>query len=84
MEDVSPLGGNRRTYLRQWSVLKLREGLLHRRWESADGFQVVWQWIPPVKYRGAIIQLAHGGMTKGHLGVARIQAQLRRRAYLNN
>ena len=60
IEDVSSLSGTTRTYLRQWSVLTLREGLLHRRWESADGLQVVWQWIPPVKYRVAIIQLAHG------------------------
>ena len=41
VEDVSPLSGTTRKYQRQWSVLKLREGLLHRRWESVDGFQVV-------------------------------------------
>ena len=84
VEDVLPLSGTTSTYMRQWSVLKLREGLLHRRWKSADGSQVVWQWIPPVKYRSAIIQLAHSGMNGGHLGVARTQAQLRRRAYWNN
>ena len=79
--DVQPLSGTMKTYLQQWPVLRLREGLSHRRWKSADGLQVVWQWIPPVKYRNALIQLTHGGMTGGHLGIARTQAQLQRRAY---
>ena len=76
--------GAARTYLQQWQVLQLRDGLLHRRWASTDGLQVVWQWIPPVRYRRALIQLTHGGMTSGHLGVARTQAQVQRRAYWVN
>ena len=82
--DVQPLSGTMKTYLQQWPVLRLREGLLRWRWESADGLQVVWQWIPPVKYRNALIQLTHDGMTGGHLGIARTQAQLQRRAYWIN
>ena len=81
LKNVLPLSGIVRTYLRQWPVLTLRDGLLHRRWESADGLHVVWQWVPHVRYRSALIQLSHGGMTGGHQGVARTQAQLRRRAY---
>ena len=82
--DVQPPSGTMKTYLQQWSMLRLREGLLHRRWESADGLQVVCQRIPPVKYRNALIQLTHGGMTEGRLGIARTQAQLLRRAYWIN
>ena len=51
MEEITPLSGATRTYLQQWPVLQLRDGLLHRRWVSTDGLQVTWQWIPPVRYR---------------------------------
>ena len=73
LDDVTPLSGTVRTYLQQWPVLQLRDGILHRRWETADELQTIWQWIPPVLYRRGLIQLTHEGMTGGHLGIARTQ-----------
>ena len=78
MEEITPLRGVTRTYSQQWPVLQLRDRLLHRQWVSTDGLQVIWQSIPPVRYGRALIQLTHGGITGGHLGVARTQALVRR------
>ena len=50
MEEIIPLSGATRTYLQQLPVLQLRDRLLRRRYVSTDGLQVIWRWIPPVRY----------------------------------
>jgi transposase InsO family protein len=67
-----------------WTVrdsLVLREGVLYRRWLSADGTHSRLQVIPPTSLRKDLIKTAHSGLTGGHLGVTRTMAQVELRAY---
>ena len=80
-EETLPPSAIVKSFVQQWERLAMRSGLLHRRWESADGLKISWQWIPPLKYRRPLIRVAHTGMTGGHLGIERTHAQVQRRAY---
>lgn len=55
--------------------------MLKRRFESADGREVRWQIVWPTKFRQQFMELAHGGMTGGHLGRRRTAATIQSRAY---
>jgi len=65
----------------QWSRLEIRDGLLKRRFESADGLSVHWQVVWPVSLRTECLRLAHSGMTGGHLGRRRSSAAVQLRVY---
>ena len=65
----------------QWARLAVREGLLCRRWESPDGTEVTWQVVIPGVLRHTFVMQVHGGMTGGHLGLAKTLEQVSRRAY---
>jgi hypothetical protein len=66
---------------RQWVRLQLKEGILYRRWEEADGHGESWQIVVPDEFRQRLFQLAHAGMTGGHLGLKKTEGQLQRRMY---
>ena len=66
----------------QWPQLELQDGLLVRQWLHEEDNSVRWrQLIPPPSRRGLLVQLAHEGMTGGHLGLKRTLVQVKRRAY---
>ena len=65
----------------QWSRLSLRNGILYRKWDYADGIRSDWQLIVPVKFRQELFQQAHAGMSGGHLGLQKTETQLQRRMY---
>ena len=65
----------------QWSRLCLREGVLYRKFWSADGLSTSLQLVVPYQYRMEFIRLAHENMTGGHLGRRRTEAQVQRRGY---
>lgn len=65
-----------KTLVAQWPQLAICNGLLTRKWLSADNTadsvnnDIRWhQLIPPPQRRAALIQLCHTGMTGGHLGL---------------
>jgi len=64
-----------------WPRLSLVDGLLKRRFESADGLSSTWQVVLPAELRSKFIEIAHGGMTGGHLGRARTAATIQSRTY---
>jgi transposase InsO family protein len=66
---------------RQWGRLSVREGVLVRRYESADGLSVSYQIIMPRCQRAEFIRSIHGGIGGGHLGRKRTEVQVMRRAY---
>ena len=48
--EVSPLSKSAKTYWAEWDRLEVRNGILHRRWESNIGKVIKWQMVVPVKY----------------------------------
>jgi len=55
--------------------------VLKRRFEEIDGLNNNWQIILPKRYRYEFMQLAHEGMTGGHLAYAKTASGMQSRAY---
>ena len=72
--DVKTLWG-------MWPRLSMRNGVLKRKFEAADGLTEKWQIISPKKLKNEFLQVAHGGMTGGHLGRRRTAVAIQSRAY---
>jgi len=70
-----------KTLWNQWHRLSIRDGLLKRRFESPEGNEENWQVIWPKESRGQFLEIAHSGMTGGHLGRQKTAAAVQSRAY---
>jgi len=64
-----------------WPRLAVRDGVLKRRFEEIDGLNNNWQIILPKRYCYRFMQLAHEGMTGGHLAHAKTASGIQSRAY---
>ena len=64
-----------------WPRLRVREGVLQRKFESVDGLSTHWQVILPQSLRKEFLSVIHGGMTGGHLARRRTAAAIQLRAY---
>ncbi|KAJ8942457.1 hypothetical protein NQ318_002670 [Aromia moschata] len=71
-------------YWAQWNSLCLRDGLLHRKWESPDGVSVVYQLVLPKARIHQVLEELHSSPTGGHFGVTRTLARVRDRFYWVN
>mgnify|MGYP000034807019 CR=1 FL=1 len=80
-EAVSAASSGHKTLWSQWDQLAVRDGVLHRCWESDDGKSMRWRLVLPEKLREAVLQELHGGRTSGHLGVKKTLAKVRVRYY---
>jgi len=80
-ENVALSSHDVKTLWAQWPRLAIKDGLLKRRFEAADGKSVQWQVVVPASLRVEFMQLAHGGMTGGHFGRRRTLAAVQSRAY---
>ena len=67
-EEVALAPHDVKTLWAQWPRLAIQQGVLKRRFESADGLTVRWQVVLPTLLREEFLGLAHGGMTGGHFG----------------
>jgi len=65
----------------QWLRLAIQDGLLKRRFEAADGASVHWEVVWPASMKDELLQVAHAGMTGGHLGRRKTAAAIQIRAY---
>ena len=65
----------------QWDRISNVNGVLYRKWVSADGFQVRWQLVAPKCAHETLLTHAHTGMTGGHMGIRKTMHQLQMRAY---
>jgi len=65
----------------QWERLVLREEVLYRKYYDVHGEVQFFQLVVPYAQRNKFIELAHSGITGGHLGRRRTEDQVRRRAY---
>ncbi|KAJ8947621.1 hypothetical protein NQ318_002633 [Aromia moschata] len=80
-QEVSRYGTTIKGYWAQWSSLCLRDGLLHRKWESPDGVSAVYQLVLPKARIHQVLEELHSSPTGGHFGVNRTLARVRDRFY---
>ncbi|KAJ8962392.1 hypothetical protein NQ318_018376 [Aromia moschata] len=71
-QEVSRYGTTIKGYWAQWRTsLCLRDGLLHRKWESPDGVSAVYQLVLPKARIHQVLEELHSSPTGGHFGVTR-------------
>ena len=80
-ESVALRSQEVKTLWSMWERLSVRDGMLKRRFEALDGLSEKWQVVWPKKMRMEFMQIAHGGMTGGHLGRRRTAVAIQSRAY---
>ncbi|KAJ8952779.1 hypothetical protein NQ318_008096, partial [Aromia moschata] len=83
-QEVSRYGTTIKGYWAQWNSLCLRDGLLHRKWESPDGVSAVYQLVLPKARIHQVLEELHSSPTGGHFGVNRTLARVRDRFYWVN
>ncbi|KAJ8957220.1 hypothetical protein NQ318_007782 [Aromia moschata] len=69
-QEVSRYVTTIKGYWAQWNSLCLRDGLLHRKWESPDGVSAVYQLVLP-KARIQELEELHSNPSGGHFRVTR-------------
>ncbi|KAJ8936747.1 hypothetical protein NQ318_016118 [Aromia moschata] len=74
-QEVSRYGTTIKGYWAQWSSLCLRDGLLHRKWESPDGVSAVYQLVLPKARIHQVLEELHSSPSGGHFGVTRTLAR---------
>ena len=65
----------------QWDLLVLRDGLLHRQWESGDGRQSHLQLVVPHSLTHDVLPALHDDPSAGHLGMRKTLHRVRQRFY---
>ncbi|KAJ8953809.1 hypothetical protein NQ318_006657 [Aromia moschata] len=83
-QEVSRYGTTIKGYWAQWNSLCLRDGLLHRKWESPDGVSAVYQLVLPKARVHQVLEELHNSPSGGHFGVTRTLARVRDRFYWVN
>lgn len=71
-------------YWALWDSLHLRNGILHRKWESDDGKTSRWQLLLPKSRISKVLQELHGSPIGGHFGVMKTLQKVRELFYWNN
>ena len=79
--DVTAASPATRYYCKQWDTLRLDNGVLVKRWMSANGKITSWLTIIPREMRRSLVREMHGGITSGHLGEKKTLSRLRQRFY---
>ena len=65
----------------EWDRLSLRDGVLCRKWTGLHDSEIIWQIIMPRDCRETFISFVHSAVNGGHMGRAKTQLQVQRRAY---
>ncbi|TWW54740.1 hypothetical protein D4764_0276330, partial [Takifugu flavidus] len=78
---VSALDPETKALYSQWTSLIIRDGLLHRRWQTPGGHRDIFQLLVPRQLRPRVLQLVHGSVGAGHFGVTKTLHRLRSRLY---
>ena len=80
-KDISDWGPIYKSYWAKWKSLTLRDGVLERHGESADGKKKTAQIVIPHSKMKEVLAVMHGGTTGGHLGANKIIDKVRQRYY---
>ena len=78
-KDITFEGLGCKYYHGQWSRLRMIDGLLYRKWESADGVMTWYQLVVPREFQRTIIEQVHKTSVGSHQGFRRTWEFLRRR-----
>ena len=70
-EQVSAWSHKAKRLLEDWDALEVHEGLLYRKWESADAKLTRRQRILPRSTVPEVVKEIHAGNTSGHFGFAK-------------
>ena len=71
-----------KTSWNQWERIYLQDAILYRvPWQINEHEEPGKQIIVPTKLRNSLMEMAHTGMTRGHLGFEKTKKQVIRRAY---
>ena len=65
----------------QWHRLVVKDGVVYKLWFSQGGEPTRLQLLAPRILREDIIKKSHGGMSGGHMGIAKTCDQVQRRAF---
>ena len=80
-EEVAGCSPDTKLYWAQWKSLSVRQGVLHRLWETVAGDHTIAQLILPKVLRKEVFTQLHNTPTSGHLGVNKTLERLRSRFY---
>ena len=78
---IQGYGDVTKTLWNMWDDLFMKDDVLYRTYRKIDGTDNYVQLLVPGKLRLKVTEMAHCGMTGGHLGIARTKEQVRHRAY---
>ena len=68
--QISSLSAAAKTYMRDWSMIELRNGLLYRYYEDATRSQAYWRLLIPACYQQEIVQKLHETGIACHPGLS--------------
>ena len=80
-KDISRENKYVKTLWSQWDRLHVWQGVLYRRWESADGLHIRYQLVLPKQMIPEVLKHLHNSPSAGHLGVSRTLANVKLRFY---
>ncbi|KAL1446972.1 hypothetical protein WDU94_014038 [Cyamophila willieti] len=83
-KDVVHHSAATKSYWAQWDSLVLEDGVLKRKWESADGKTCNYQILLPRSGIGEVLKEIQGGVSVEHCGVYKVMAKVRYRFYWFN
>jgi len=80
-QEITSEGSSAKAYWLQWDSLLLRDGVLHKKWESPNLKINKFQLIVPQKKIKQILEEVHDSPSGGHFGVNKTLDRVRRRYY---
>jgi hypothetical protein len=80
-DEVASQSERAKSLWRQWQRLTLKEGVLVRRFEEANGRSNFWQVVIPRQLRAKFLSAVHAGVAGGHFGRHRTELAVKARAY---
>ena len=80
--ELKPLSDAAKAYFHDWRRITLEEnGVLYRRWETADGTESRFQIILPYRFREEMFTNLHSAINAAHMGRRRTQKRMQKRFY---
>ncbi|GBL63149.1 Retrovirus-related Pol polyprotein from transposon 297, partial [Araneus ventricosus] len=80
-QEIAPESPATKRYWALWDSLRLKDGVLYRRWESDDGRSCRWQLILPKSRIPEVLRETHDSASGGHFGVMKTLSKTRERFY---
>ena len=81
LKTLGVISRSSRRLLQMWEQLTIHDGMLCRKFESADGSSSVIQMVIPSALREEVLSELHEGTLGGHFGIDKTLARLKERYY---